>query len=90
MALAFVGYYLNGTNPLQTSIGTLLMLNLVITFVFPEHLDRRPPGWCHGRGAVCVGRDGAAASRATPTGPPTRRRQLVMVLSVAIAVFTVQ
>jgi membrane associated rhomboid family serine protease len=36
MALAFVGYYLHGTNPLQTSIGTLLMLNLVITFFFPN------------------------------------------------------
>lgn len=36
MALAFVGYYLHGTNPMQTSIGTLLMLNLVITFIFPN------------------------------------------------------
>ena len=36
MALAFVGYYLHGANPLNTSIGTLLMLNLVITFVFPR------------------------------------------------------
>jgi membrane associated rhomboid family serine protease len=36
MALAFVGYYLNGANPLNTSIGSLLMLNLVITFLFPR------------------------------------------------------
>ena len=36
MALAFVGYYLHGANPLNTSIGTLLMLNLVITFLFPR------------------------------------------------------
>ncbi len=35
MALAFVGYYLHGANPLNTSIGTLLMLNLFITFAFP-------------------------------------------------------
>lgn len=36
MGLAFVGYYLHGANPLTTSIGTLLMLNLFITFAFPR------------------------------------------------------
>jgi membrane associated rhomboid family serine protease len=36
MALAFVGYYLNGANPLNTAIGSLLMINLVITFLFPR------------------------------------------------------
>ena len=36
MGLAFVGYYLQGANPLNTSIGTLLMLNLFITFAFPR------------------------------------------------------
>ena len=36
MALAFVGYYINGANPLNTSIGSLLMINLVITFLFPR------------------------------------------------------
>jgi membrane associated rhomboid family serine protease len=35
MALAFVGYYLHGANPFSTSIGTLLMLNLFVTFFFP-------------------------------------------------------
>ncbi len=33
MALAFVGYYLNGMNPMNTSIGSLLVLNLFITFI---------------------------------------------------------
>jgi membrane associated rhomboid family serine protease len=36
MGLAFVGYYLNGANPLNTSIGTLLLMNLFITFAFPR------------------------------------------------------
>jgi len=36
MGLAFVGYYLNGMNPLNTAIGTLLMMNLFITFLFPR------------------------------------------------------
>ena len=34
MGLAAVGYYLRGINPLSTSIGSLLMLNLFITFMF--------------------------------------------------------
>lgn len=34
MALAFVGTYLHGGNPFQTQIGTLLVLNLVITFLW--------------------------------------------------------
>ena len=35
MALAVVGYWLHGANPLNTSIGSLLMLNLFVTFFFP-------------------------------------------------------
>lgn len=36
MALAFVGYYLHGANPMNTSIGTLLLLNLFLTFVISD------------------------------------------------------
>jgi membrane associated rhomboid family serine protease len=36
LGLAFVGYYMQGINPLNTSIGSLLMLNLFITFLFPR------------------------------------------------------
>ena len=35
MGLAAIGYQQRGINPLSTSIGTLLILNLVITFVVP-------------------------------------------------------
>jgi membrane associated rhomboid family serine protease len=35
MGLAAVGYQQRGINPLNTSIGTLLLLNLAITFVVP-------------------------------------------------------
>lgn len=35
MGLAVVGYWLHGTNPMNTSIGSLLMLNLFVTFFFP-------------------------------------------------------
>ena len=35
MGMAAVGYQQRGINPLNTSIGTLLLLNLLITFVVP-------------------------------------------------------
>ncbi|MGA1077051.1 MAG: rhomboid family intramembrane serine protease [Ilumatobacteraceae bacterium] len=35
MGLAVVGYWLHGTNPMNTSIGSLLLLNLFVTFLFP-------------------------------------------------------
>ena len=39
MGLAFVGSYLNGANPLNTSIGTLLMLNLFLTFMLRDRIS---------------------------------------------------
>ena len=39
LALAFVGYYLHGTNPLSTSIGSLLMLNLLLTFLWSNRIS---------------------------------------------------
>jgi membrane associated rhomboid family serine protease len=39
MGLAFVGSYLNGVNPLNTSIGTLLMLNLFLTFMLRDRIS---------------------------------------------------
>ncbi len=34
MGFAAVGYYMRGINPLSTSIGSLLMMNLLLTFMF--------------------------------------------------------
>jgi membrane associated rhomboid family serine protease len=39
LALAFVGYYLHGTNPMSTSIGSLLVLNLVLTFLWSNRIS---------------------------------------------------
>ena len=39
LALAFVGYYLHGTNPLSTSIGSLLVLNLLLTFLWSNRIS---------------------------------------------------
>jgi membrane associated rhomboid family serine protease len=88
MALAFVGYYLNGTNPMQTSIGTLLMLNLVITFVFPNisiggHLGGAVAG---ALSALVVM---APRHRGYPNWATYATPAAIMVLSVVIAVLTV-
>lgn len=88
MALAFVGYYLNGTNPMQTSIGTLLMLNLVITFVFPNisiggHLGGAVAG---ALSALVVM---APRHRGYPNWATYATPAAIMVLSVVIAMLTV-
>lgn len=84
MGFAFVGYYLQGANPMRTSIGTLLMLNLVITFVFPNisiggHLGGAAAG------AVCALVVMAPRHRAFPTWATYAAPIAVGVLSIAIA-----
>jgi membrane associated rhomboid family serine protease len=39
LALAFVGYYLHGANPMSTSIGSLLMINLLLTFLWSGRIS---------------------------------------------------
>ena len=88
MALAFVGYYLNGANPLNTSIGTLLMLNLVITFLFPRisiggHLGGAAAG------ALCAFAVMAPRHRGVPAWAAYAAPVGVIALSVAISVLSV-
>lgn len=88
MGLAFVGYYLQGANPLQTSIGTLLMLNLVITFVFPNisiggHLGGAAAG------AVCALVVMAPRHRAYPRWATFATPVVIGIASLAIAVAAV-
>lgn len=88
MGLAFVGYYLNGANPLNTAIGSLLMINLVITFLFPRisiggHIGGAVAGAVMALVVMAPRRRGYPpwASYATPIA--------VGALSVAIAVLSV-
>lgn len=88
MALAFVGYYLNGANPLNTSIGSLLMLNLVITFLFPRisiggHLGGAAAG------AVMAVIVMAPRHRGYPSWAPYVAPAAVVALSVVISVLAV-
>lgn len=88
MGLAFVGYYLHGANPLNTSIGTLLMLNLVITFLFPRisiggHLGGAAAG------ALCALVVMAPRHRGIPIWATYVGPIAVSALSVAIAMLAV-
>lgn len=88
MALAFVGYYLRGANPLNTSIGTLFMLNLVLTFIFPRisiggHLGGAAAG------ALCAVIVMAPRHKGYPPWTAYAAPAAVSVLSVAIAVAAV-
>jgi len=88
MGLAFVGYYLNGANPLNTSIGTLLVLNLVITFLFPRisiggHIGGAVAG------AVCALVVMAPRHRGYPAWASYAVPAAICALSVGIAVMSV-
>jgi membrane associated rhomboid family serine protease len=88
MGLAFVGYYLNGANPLNTSIGTLLMMNLFITFLFPRisiggHLGGAAAG------ALCALAVMAPRHRGVPAWAGYVTPLVICALSVVIAVASV-
>lgn len=88
MGLAFVGYYLHGANPLNTSIGTLLLLNLFITFAFPRisvggHLGGAAAG------ALCALVVMAPRWKNVPMWATYAAPVAIGVISVAIAVGTV-
>ncbi len=88
MSLAFVGYYLNGANPLNTSIGTLLVMNLVITFLFPRisiggHLGGAAAG------ALCALAVMAPRHRNLPNWAGYGAPVAVIALSVVVSVVSV-
>lgn len=89
MGLAFVGSYLHGTNPLNTSIGTLLMLNLFLTFMLRDRIS--VGGHLGGviAGAVCAVFVMAPPYKRIPNWATYAAPVVVGALSVAISVVTV-
>ncbi|MFP5487844.1 MAG: rhomboid family intramembrane serine protease [Acidimicrobiia bacterium] len=88
MGLAVVGYWLHGANPLSTSIGSLLMLNLFVTFFFPGisiggHLGGAAAG------AICGFAVMAPRWKAVPAWATYAVPSAVAVAAVAIAVVVV-
>ena len=88
MGLAAVGYWMRGINPLSTQIGSLLMLNLFITFVFPGisiggHIGGLVAGAACGFAVVAPG------NQRRPTWVTYAAPVAVSVLAVALAVVVV-
>lgn len=88
MALAFVGTYLHGGNPMQTQIGTLLIMNLVITFLWSNisvggHLGGAAAG------AICALTVMAPSWKRVPAWSAYALPGGVAVVSLAIAVAVV-
>ncbi len=88
MGAAFVGFRLRGVNPFQTGIGTLLLLNLFITFAIPGisiggHLGGVVAG------AICAVVVLAPGHKGYPEWASYALPVAVMVLSVVLTVFAV-
>lgn len=88
MALAFVGYWLHGANPLNTSVGTLLIMNLVLTFVFPRISVGGHVGGAVA-GALCGFVVMAPRTRDIPTWARSVAPIAVGALGVAVSVWAV-
>lgn len=89
MGLAFVGAYLHGTNPLQTSIGTLLMMNLFITFLWSKQIS--VGGHLGGAiaGGLCAFAVMAPRWRGVPTWAGYAAPLVVAVVAVTLSMTTV-
>ena len=89
IALAFVGYYLHGTNPLSTSIGSLLVLNLLLTFLWSNRIS--VGGHLGGAiaGALCALAVMAPKYKGVPTWATYATPVAVGSLSVVAAVLSV-
>jgi membrane associated rhomboid family serine protease len=88
LALAFVGYYLHGTNPMSTSIGSLLVLNLVLTFLWSNRIS--VGGHLGGAiaGAICGFAVMAPKYKNVPVWATYLVPAAVMVASVGLAVWS--
>jgi len=89
MGLAFVGSYLHGANPLNTSIGTLLMMNLFLTFMLRDRIS--VGGHLGGAiaGAACALVVMAPADKGVPKWATYVAPVVVIGLSLAISVAVV-
>lgn len=89
LGLVFVGYYLNGINPLSTSVGTLLMLNLMITFLWSGRISVGGHLGGAAAGAVCAFAVMASPRRPVPNWATYAVPIVVMGVAVAVAALSV-
>lgn len=86
MGLAFVGSYLHGANPLNTSIGTLLMINLFLTFMLRDRISVGGHLGGAAAGALCALVVMAPRRRGVPVWATYVGPLVVIAVSVAISV----
>jgi membrane associated rhomboid family serine protease len=89
LALAFVGYYLHGRSPMSTSIGTLLMLNLFITFLWRDQISVGGHLGGAAAGALCALAVMAPSYKGVPRWATYATPVAVSTLSVVAAVLSV-
>ncbi len=89
LALAFVGYYLHGRDPLSTSIGTLLMLNLFITFLWRDQISVGGHLGGAAAGALCALAVMAPRYKGVPVWATYLVPVVISALSVTISVLSV-
>lgn len=89
LALAFVGYYLHGTNPMSTSIGSLLVLNLMLTFLWSNRIS--VGGHLGGAiaGALCAFAVMAPAHKGVPRWATYAAPVVVMIAAVGATVVSI-
>jgi membrane associated rhomboid family serine protease len=89
LALAFVGYYLNGVNPMSTAIGSLLILNLVLTFLWSGRISVGGHLGGAAAGALCSFAVMAPHHKKVPTWATYAAPIGVMLMSIGLAALSV-
>jgi membrane associated rhomboid family serine protease len=90
LGLAFVGYYLNGTNPMSTAIGSLLMINLLITFMWRDSISVGGHLGGAAAGAVCALAIMAPRHKQVPVWLTYATPAAIIVLSVVVSELAVR
>jgi membrane associated rhomboid family serine protease len=89
MGLAFVGYWLNGTNPMNTSIGSLFLLNILLTFMLSDRISVGGHLGGAAAGALCALAVMAPGHRPVPRWATYAGPAAVALVSIAISVAVV-
>jgi membrane associated rhomboid family serine protease len=89
LALAFVGYYLHGANPMSTAIGSLLMINLLLTFLWSSRISVGGHLGGAAAGALCALAVMAPRHKGVPVWATYATPVAVALLSVVIALQSV-
>ena len=89
MGLAFVGSYLHGANPLNSSIGTLLIMNLFLTFMLRDRISVGGHLGGAAAGALCAAFMLAPRHKGIPKWATYAAPSAVIVVCIAISMAAV-